>query len=713
MVGRTKRKRYSWQGAGMLFVLMLLPCLQSQVFTQISHGGMPAAGILKSSSAVPVVSMPEFDADSYLSAGHPDENSRLKPLTFAKSFDVNINPEESGIWEIMPDGRNVWRIALESRGAYSLNIIFGKYRLEKGVSVFAYTPSLSHVLGAFNYRNNQGSGALAISPLAGDRIIVEMQMEKGVEHWGQLMIETLNHDFIGILDNKSSRYGFSGKCNIDINCPVGEKWQTHKHSVARLITDGNQLCSGIFVNNTGNDGTPYLLTANHCVGDSTNAARTVFLLGYESPFCNGGDGKLDKTLSGAALLATQENLDFTLLRVAEEPPQSYYVWYAGWNRTQSAPSNTVSIHHPGGDVKKIAIDHDAPATATFGSGYTPDGHWHIEQWDLGTTEGGSSGSPLFDHDGYLVGLLTGGDGRCGDAVNDFYCKFSLAWDNYEGSENQLQPWLDPEGTGDIAIGGYDPWSDSTLAARFAVSTVEICQGDKVVFTDFSTGNPDSWYWDFGTGASPRTAITRGPHSVSYSQSGKRNISLAISSEEGSDTRQIQFELTVKATEIPVSSFLYKHDDLVVEFTDLSDHAVSYYWEFGDGRISTLSNPVHSYIAGGQYKVSQVVRNRACSDTSQQVILLEPNLVLPGDSQSNLKIYPVPANSFFIIEPGSISDNDIIASVYTSGGMLLKKREFKAGTGRIVINVENWPAGTYILKISSGNEHFTTKIPVIR
>jgi lysyl endopeptidase len=696
-----------------ILCIIITPVLITDISAQISYGGRPVSmnsGVMKE---IPVITMPEFNVYSYLRELEQQGDRRLKSLEFARPFPLNVDPSKDGVWENMTDGSKVWRIAIQSRGAYSLNVIFSKFRLEDGVSVFVYNSSATHTLGSFTKNNNQRSGSMAVSPVRGDKIIVEMQTLKGVESYGDLVIGMLSHDFTGILDNKDGRFGLSGDCNLDISCPTGNPWQYEKNGVARIVVNGSRLCTGVLVNNSANDGTPYFLTANHCIKDSTEAANTVFIFGYESPFCNGGDGTVARSLSGSDLRATQVNLDFSLVEIREIPPASWHPWYAGWNRTGDIPVTTASIHHPSGDVKKIAIDADPPETGTFGSNYTPSGHWHIKAWDIGTTEFGSSGSPLYDQEGYLRGMLTGGDASCGDAVDDFYAKFSLAWDNYEGSGAQLKPWLDPGNTGTEILNGLYPYGEIPLGAAFSVSTVEICAGDKVVFTDFSGGNPFSWYWDFGDGAVPPTATTKGPHFVEYMTGGSRTVSLIIEGDDGIFVNELTLDLNVKTEDLPAAQFSYLQNDLEIQFSDESANAVTYYWEFGDSRTSILSNPLNIYSSEGEFTVYQMVRNRACSDTSVQKILVTTTWSEQEQSYRGIMVYPVPAKDFVIIETDMpFSEGTTVELISVTGTNLIKKR-VNAGQTRLMIDISKYSSGTYILRIASSGEASTFKIQVMR
>lgn len=701
---------------GILLFMIFFLFAFSSVFSQMSYGGRPSQLNTTDLREIPVIRMPLFDIHKYLRDLESEAESRLKPMVFAKPFDLDVDPEKDGEWTETEDGSRIWRVILYSRGALSMNIIFSKFMLKEGVSVFVYDTRRTDVKGSFDRRNNQLSGSLAVAPVRGDRLIVEMQVEPGISDFGELVIGRLNHDFRGIIGSKDGQFGLSGDCNIDISCPPGNQWQTEKNAVVRLYINGIELCTGVLVNNTANDGKPYLLTAHHCVPDSANAANTVFVFGYESLFCNGEDGSVINSLSGSDLLATQENLDFSLLILRDTPPRSYQPWYAGWDRSGQTPESTVSIHHPNGDVKKISVDNDPPLTNTFedlGEKYTQNGHWKIEKWEMGTTEGGSSGSPLFQNNGQVIGLLTGGDARCGFSENDYYSKFSLAWDLYEGDSSQLKPWLDSLGTDIQSVQGINPYLDSALQADFQVSTTEICEGDEVVFTDFSSGSINSWHWDFGEGAFPAFANTRGPHLVEYTGSSERVVSLTVGNKNGSDIMEKVSNLTVKSTELPVAGFSYTEDELTVQFNDMAEYAVSYYWEFGNKSTSTQSNPVHTYQAEGEYNVKQLVRNQACSDTSVQTLTITTTSAGIEPPVEGIQVYPVPANDFIAIDFGQSATAETVIEMFSSTGNLLERLNLSDKQASITIDTSGYPSGIYILRILTGNVQNIYKIPVLR
>ena len=241
-----------------------------------------------------------------------------------------------------------------------------------------------------------------------------------------------------------------------------------KRSVCRIVINSNKRCTGSLVNNTRQDGKPYVLTAAHCIGSQTEASSAVFLFNYESAECNGPDGPDEDMISGSTLLSTgdtlgensnRDSLDFSLVELSINPPDSFHVYYAGWNRKSTPAAYTASIHHPRGDVKKIAFDNDPPESSYHAEDYYPEyvlySHWRILEWDAGTTEFGSSGGPLFDPQQRVIGMLTGGEAYCDKPFNDYFTKFDYSWNYYNDPLKSLKTWLDPINSGVMTLDGAE------------------------------------------------------------------------------------------------------------------------------------------------------------------------------------------------------------------------------------------------------------------
>ncbi|KAF9120592.1 hypothetical protein BG015_006036 [Linnemannia schmuckeri] len=117
----------------------------------------------------------------------------------------------------------------------------------------------------------------------------------------------------------------------------------------------------------------------------------------------------------------------------------------------------VGIHHPSGDSKKISFFYNGslPQTCWSECMYSEKFHWQIPRWDRGTTEPGSSGSPLFNADKRIVGQLHGGSASCWNKNGyDVYGGIFASFLNPPKIKNRLATYLDPEGTGAKFLDGY-------------------------------------------------------------------------------------------------------------------------------------------------------------------------------------------------------------------------------------------------------------------
>ena len=436
---------------------------------QISHGGQP----IEMASEVQTISLQLPVKPSSLR--RQAEVSGKLPLRFAEPIFTNLTPQNSGVWEEGVDGMNVWRLALKSGGAKSLNLIFDKFCLKEDDCMFVYNPQRTHVLGSFTKENNNPSKLFAIAPIAGDEIIIELQTKSPIRTYQQIEISAVNHDFIGIVEllKYSGDFDKAHDCNVDVICETINPEEINR-SVCKIIIDGSLLCSGTMLNNTNQDGRPYFLSAAHCfdtpkdASGNLTAQNVVFYFNFESPNCNPiVEGTDVQTLSGAQLRAYVENMDFALLEMNKTPPETYRPYWAGWKRDQIISGPVYSIHHPQGDVKKVAVSNNAPIATSFtnpepgGVEFLKEIHWQIELWDKGTTEGGSSGSGLFS-DKYFIGSLSGGEAYCGNSVNDYYARFNEAWSRNASDAEQLAKWLDPQGSNAEQLSGFDLYEGSTV-----------------------------------------------------------------------------------------------------------------------------------------------------------------------------------------------------------------------------------------------------------
>lgn len=445
-----------------IFFILFIIFVCNPVFSQIEYSGILHGLSFDGNYDIPYLLMNSdfiVQTDTFYKKQQTNENYKID--FFAYTIPVDINPLKNGKWNQVDTHTRIWRLGITSPSATSLGVTFDPFILTPGVKVFIYTPRGKIRSGAYTFRNNKTTGLLSVTSLPGDSIIIELQLQASSKEYGQFGISTVSVGFEEDISEKSNEdewFGRSAECHIDINCIDNPDIQLQKYAVCRLIierTDGRIRCTGTLLNNASENGLPYVLTAGHCVNDMYAAHHTMIYFNYESPYCDGPDGNI-KSISGSFLKSRAETMDFSLIELTEKPPVDYYPVYSGWDASGNYFDYSYSIHHPEGDVKKFANDSDWIQTGSF-LNFDPGTHWLINDYEIGTTEAGSSGGPLFDSNNRLVGTLSGGGLQCAEPINDCYQKLSDTWDSYPEEDNQLKVWLDPENTGTLVLNNLEPY----------------------------------------------------------------------------------------------------------------------------------------------------------------------------------------------------------------------------------------------------------------
>jgi hypothetical protein len=400
------------------------------------------------------------------------EEAGLAPR-FALTETVNIAPDTDGTWETLDSRHDLWRLRITSPGALSINLGFTGYRLPKGARLTIYPADASGPTdprGVRNFTNgdNETHGELWTPVVLGDDIVVELMMPRESRRDYVLELTAINkgYRFFGeILGDVTDK---SESCNLDVVCTEGDDWRREISSVGVISTGGNTYCSGFMINNTALDARPLFMTADHCGINALNAASLVVYWNYESPSCGQQDGGvLDQFMTGSIHLASLGTSDFTLVEMDDPVDPDHGVSFAGWNNSSDDPQAAVAIHHPNTDEKSISFEDDPTTTTTyFGTSVPGDGsHIRVADWDLGTTEGGSSGSPLFDQDHHVVGQLHGGYASCGNDLADWYGRLSVSWP-------LISQHLDPLDYGVTTLNTYAPFEPTMTVAPLTGAVFE-------------------------------------------------------------------------------------------------------------------------------------------------------------------------------------------------------------------------------------------------
>jgi hypothetical protein len=418
-----------------------------------------------------------------------------------------LDTSSAGTWEKLENGGSLWRLRVASPGAVFTSLKFSELELPAGAELRIYSAAAGDfVSGPFTARHNRAERRFGSPMIPGEEAVIELRLAPGSRD-AALRLESVSHGFRDPL-------GFGAPpplapadfaCQRDINCPEGAPYQNVKRAVAEGY-DGAFICSGTMLDNTAQDNRYLYLTADHCEFWIDPPTMSYYWK-YENSGCGNHNAPFMFS-SGSTNLFRSAAADIHLLELdGTDIDDTYDIWFAGWSRLTTPPTRGAVISFPADKPKQIAIEND-PITDCAPSGcfdgWGPN-YWRVEGYDVGVTEGGSSGAGLLDRELRVVGTLTGGVGTdCDDFEWDEYAKLYPVWAG-------LAPFLDPLNTGAIAIPGRDhadfpaapPVAEDMRLGRGILSTITVtydaatCSADRAVMLWGPLGDFDGYQDDVG------------------------------------------------------------------------------------------------------------------------------------------------------------------------------------------------------------------------
>jgi len=489
-------------------LLLLLLSIFGITKSQINQGGYPytyadssmhlfeevklKSGSEKGSYSIPsVVNEDELEYANSLKENCPSCRNDI----YGKGLNININFKEQAKKVSSKNGINVWVLKFQSNEAFGLQFVFSDFQIPEAAKLFFYNEDRSFLLGAFTSENNTLDRKFSTQYVKGSTIYMEYVETANPEFEGSLILSEVVHVFKNVFTRSGPfSQGDAAWCENDAMCQ-SEIWDKEIRTVALILHKVNDnyygFGSGALIRKADeyqDSESPYLLTASHInrdygetewLGDD-KINDWIFLFNYQSVSCDDDNindspeaiqEMMTQSVRGAEVISRDigetniEQSDYLLLKFKGGNTvgnlKQYRVCYAGWEKFDdylNLNSQFVGIHHPLGNPKKISFSDNI-----FSSDFQELGIYNYDFWgtiwNSGITEGGSSGSPLFNNQGRIIGHLAGGYSYCedtpvgGPGFPDNYGKFSTSF-NAGGFRQYLDPYskydyvntYEPEGT---------------------------------------------------------------------------------------------------------------------------------------------------------------------------------------------------------------------------------------------------------------------------
>ncbi len=260
---------------------------------------------------------------------------------------------------------------------------------------------------------------------------------------------------------------------------------------------------------------------------------------------------------------------------------------------------------------------------------------------------------------------------------------------------------------DTLTGCVATFSTNVAIASPVLATITgdstLCVGDSsMLVAGFTNGDGNATYlWSASLGTTD---------SVLVAPAATTTYSVTVT--DGCGTTSTATTTVTVSNGPPVAGFTFSVTGVnTFAFTDISTGATSWSWDFGDTQTSTAQNPTNVYASNNSYTVTLIVTNGCGSDTITQVVVVDA--IASIDLAAGLSLYPNPAKDQFAVLFQANQPEPVTLVLYDLQGKQLVDKQLanvKAGTS-VTLNVETYPAGMYILKITNTAETVVMKVVV--
>jgi V8-like Glu-specific endopeptidase len=389
------------------------------------------------------------------------------------------------------DGGFVWTAAVRVPGATALRLHLTGVDLAPGTALYVYNKD-GQAFGPYTGRGPLGNGDLHTNTVFGEELLVQLHASAKSERAPRFTVAE-----VGVMGARFAipRYGVKGVfdasnvqsytdyasnlCSNNADCIVNAACQsstvvnTAKDAIASILFQSGAsyyICTGgLIADSVTTSVIPFFLTAHHCISTSGEASSVETYFDYattcSSPNCTQPYNNVGETV-GSTIKYSSSTTDVSLLQLSSAPVTPDGVaTYLGWTSTPVANSNNAALYrisHPSGSPQAYTegvVDTSKPTCRTL-----PRGNFIYSRDTLGGTEGGSSGSPVVNASGQIVGQLYG---ACGTNLNNVCDAASNGTVDgaFAVSYASLAPFLNPGSGGSCSAAGASCTNNSQCCSN--------------------------------------------------------------------------------------------------------------------------------------------------------------------------------------------------------------------------------------------------------
>ncbi len=328
---------------------------------------------------------------------------------------------------------------------------------------------------------------------------------------------------------------------------------------------------------------------------------------------------------------------------------------------------------------------------------------------------------------------TTGDLYIGTELGVFYRKAgNTAWTDFGGGMpdaidvTELEIYYDQDREKSritAATYGRGMWTSplyTTPASDFSASSVRVCKGQSIQFSDESTGFYTSVLWSF-PGGNPTSSTDENP-SVSYSNPGTYNVSLRV-------TNMLETKITTKTAYIevdsstvidvtPVTATINQGDTITLNVTGGTMNPNQYYWYQSPNNNKLSSSKGVSVQAYPDVTTTFTVEhtNLDCGDTASasSEITVIPTGINEGNFEGGqIKIYPNPVSDVMKVRFDGVEKGEKQIRILDAGGKLMHAETVIVNDDVINFNhdISSYSNGYYLIQVIGSRDALVFKLLV--